>query len=66
MAEDLGFDSQQGQETFLSSTMSRPLWGPTSLFYNGHQGLIFPVVKWERHEADHSLPYIAKVKNDGA
>jgi hypothetical protein len=29
-------------------------------------GVIFPGIKWQGHEADHSPPYSAEVKNGGA
>jgi hypothetical protein len=38
------------------------LWGPSSLLFNGYQGLSSGVMQ-PRHEADHSLPFHAKVKN---
>jgi hypothetical protein len=27
---------------------------------------VFPTVKWQEHEADHSAPFSAEVKNRGA
>jgi hypothetical protein len=40
-------------------------WGPPSFLFNGYQGL-FPGGKAAGHEADHSAPSSAEVKNGGA
>jgi hypothetical protein len=57
MTEEWRFNSQQGQEIFRFSIMSRPALGPTQ-----------PVslrVKRLGHNADHSDPSSAEVKNGG-
>jgi hypothetical protein len=60
-AGQLGFDSWQGQELFLYSTVSRLALGP-----------ILPPIQWVlavtrlRHEAVHTPPSSAKFKNTGA
>jgi hypothetical protein len=38
------------------------LWGLPSFLSNGYWGS-FPRVKWAEHEAEHSHPSMAKVKN---
>jgi hypothetical protein len=54
------FESQYGQE--LSSTLSRPTLGPTQLLILCVSGVLSPVVKQPRREADHSPPTRAEVK----
>jgi len=39
------------------------LWGPPSHLSNGYGGVLFPEVRPPEHEADHSPPASAKVKN---
>jgi hypothetical protein len=51
---------------FLFSIVSRPATGPTQPPIQWVPGALFPRVKWQGHEADHSLPSSAKDKNDGA
>jgi hypothetical protein len=42
------------------------LWGPSSLLFNGHQGIFSPGGRTTGREADHLPPSSAEVKNDGA
>jgi hypothetical protein len=42
------------------------LWDPLRLLSNGYKGLLPLGVKWLRYEADHSLPFRANIKNNGA
>jgi hypothetical protein len=58
-----GFDSWWGLEIFLFSTMFRPTLEPTQPPIQWILGALSPGVKWLGHEADHSLPSSAKVKN---
>jgi hypothetical protein len=62
---------------FLIKVTSLPLWfatgrefrlalGPPSLLYIGYQVRLPWGVKWPGHEADHSPPFSAKIKNVGA
>jgi hypothetical protein len=60
------FDSQQGQEIFLFSTVFRLALEPTQPPIQWVLGTLSLGVKWQGHEADHSFPSIAEVKNDGA
>jgi hypothetical protein len=63
VTEELGFDSQHEQDTFLFSIMSRLLRAHTASCIMGTGGY-FPGIKQQGHEADHS-PSTAKVKNGG-
>jgi hypothetical protein len=58
MAKESWFDSQQVQEIFLFSTMSRPVMEPT-------QPPSYPlrIGKLLRHEIAHLPPFSAEVKN---
>jgi hypothetical protein len=40
------------------------LWGPLSLLFSGYEG-IFCKSKAAKNEAGHSLPFSAKVRNEG-
>jgi len=51
-----------GEVYFLFSKASRPSPGPSQLPMQ-LAGEYFPGLKWQRLEADHLLPYSAKVKN---
>jgi hypothetical protein len=42
------------------------LWGPSNPVCNGYRRVVFPEVKQQGHESDHSLPSSAEVKNGGA
>jgi hypothetical protein len=59
----LGFDFQQGQEIFPSSTASRPTLGPTQLPIQWLPGDLSAKVKRQGREPDHSPPSSAEVKN---
>jgi hypothetical protein len=58
--------SRHGQEGFLFSTASRPALGPTQPPIQWVPGTLSPGGKWPGHEADHSPPSFAEVKNGGA
>jgi hypothetical protein len=53
---------QQGKGLFCSQQHPGRLWGVPSLPSNPNRGLV-PGVKWPGHEADHSPPSSAEVKN---
>jgi len=57
-----GFDSQQGLEIFLFTTVSRPTMRPTQTPIQWIMGALFLGVQWPGHETDHSLPPMAEVK----
>jgi hypothetical protein len=59
------FDCQQGQETFLFSTASRPVLGSMEAPIQWVAGTHFLGVKRPRSEADHLSPSSAEVKNSG-
>jgi hypothetical protein len=59
----LGFDSRWGLRIFLFITMSRMVLGPTQPPIQWMPGSLSLGVKWLRHEADHSPPSSAEVKN---
>jgi hypothetical protein len=61
-----GFDSLQGKEIFLYSTVSRSVLGPTQLPIRCVLGAISPGVKRPGREVDQSPPSSTEVKNDGA
>jgi hypothetical protein len=65
-AEELGFDSGQGQEIVLFSTTFRPALGLTQSPLQWVEGAASPGIKRTGCEADHSLPSCAKVKNGRA
>jgi hypothetical protein len=48
---------------FLFFTVSRPAQGPSQAPNQWVPGTLFLWVKWAGHEADHSLPSGAKIKN---
>jgi hypothetical protein len=63
----LGFDSWQGQETFLYSSVSRFGSGAHPASYPMDSGgFLSPAVKWPGYGADHSTPSGAEVENGGA
>jgi hypothetical protein len=59
----LGFDSWWGLGIFLFTTMSRMAVGPTQPPIQLVPGALSLGVMHPGHEADHSLPYSAKVRN---
>jgi hypothetical protein len=65
-AGQAGFDSWQGQETFLFSKMSRLALEPTQPPIQWVPGTLFLKVKQQSCETDHLLPSSAKVNNGGA
>jgi hypothetical protein len=60
---DQGFESQQGLGTFLFTTASRLTLGPTHPPIQWVAGALSLGLKWSGHEADHSSPSNAQVKN---
>jgi hypothetical protein len=61
--DDHGFQSLQGVGIFLLTIMFRLALGPTQPPIQWVPGDLFLAVKWLGHEADHSPPSSAKVKN---
>jgi hypothetical protein len=59
----LGFDSQQGLGIFLFTTASRTALGHTQPLIQWVPGSLSLGVEWPGHEADHSPPSGAEVKN---
>jgi hypothetical protein len=59
------FYSRQGEEISLFSTASRPGLGSTQPPIQWLPGALSPGMKRPEHEADHSTPSSAEVKNDG-
>jgi len=59
----LAFDSRQGQEFFLFTTMSRPALGPIQPPIQWAPQALSPGVKGPGCEADHSSPSNAEAKN---
>jgi hypothetical protein len=59
----LGFDSRRGLEIFLFTTASRTALGPTQPPIQWVSGALSLGVKRSGHEADHSPPSSAEVKN---
>jgi hypothetical protein len=51
---------------FLFSIAAVPSLRPTQPRIQWVQGTVFPAVKWQGREADHSPPFSAEVKNGGA
>jgi hypothetical protein len=62
MIRVLGFNSWQGLGILLFTTMSRTAQGPTQPPIQWLPGALSLRVKWPGHEADHSPPSSAKVK----
>jgi hypothetical protein len=62
MAEDLGFDSLQGQEIFLFSITFRPVLGPTHFPTQLIADAVFSGVMRQGREAGHSPYFSAEVK----
>jgi hypothetical protein len=58
----LGFDSRRGLGIFLFTTASRTALGPTRSPIKRVPGVLSLEVKWQGHEADHSSPSTAEVK----
>jgi len=61
-ADDRGFESRQGLEIFLSTTVSRPVLGPNQPTIQWVAGALSLGVKRQGREAVHS-PCSADVKN---
>jgi hypothetical protein len=61
--DDQGFESWQGLEIFLFTTLSRPVLGPTQPPNQWIPGVLSLAVKLPEHEADNSPPSSAEVKN---
>jgi hypothetical protein len=61
-----GFDSRQGQEIFLYSTLSRPALGSTQPPIQWVLRARSSTVKWPGREADHLHPSGARFKKGGA
>jgi len=59
----LGFDSWQGQVSFLITSISRPVLGPTKPLILWVLRVLSLGVKQPGHEADHSPPSSAEIKN---
>jgi hypothetical protein len=57
---------QKGQDFFLFPTVTRPALVPTQPTIQWVPGALSPGVKQQGHEADHSPPSSAEVKNGGA
>jgi hypothetical protein len=55
-----------GAKQFLFSIASRLALGPTSLLSGGYWETFSFGIKQQGHEADHSPPFSAEVKNNGA
>jgi hypothetical protein len=62
----LGFNSQWGLGIFLFNTVSRIALGPTQPPNQWLPGALSLGVKWPDHEADHSPPSTAEVKEHRA
>jgi hypothetical protein len=62
MIRVLGFNSWQGLEIFLFTTMSRMALGPTQSPIQWVLGALSMEVKWQVHEADHSPPSSVDIK----
>jgi hypothetical protein len=60
------FDSRQGQEIFLYSTLSIPALGPIPLSNQWVPRALSPDLKRPGRQADESLLSSAEVKNSGA
>jgi hypothetical protein len=60
---DRRFESRQGLGIFLPTTVSRRALGPTQPPIQWVTGALSVGVKWPGHEADHSPPPSAEVKN---
>jgi len=58
----LGFNSQWGLRIFLFNTTSRTAHGPTQPPIQWIPGALSLGVKWPGHEADHSPPSSAEIK----
>jgi hypothetical protein len=65
MAKEWGVQSSRNKRFFFS-IVSRPVLGPTQPPVQWVLGALSPGVKQHGHEADHSLPSSAKIKNGGA
>jgi hypothetical protein len=63
-AKESGFDSWQGQEIFLLTSVPTLRFHPASVQWV--QGAVSPGAKLLGHEADHSPPSSAEVKHDEA
>jgi hypothetical protein len=61
--DDRGFESRQGLRIFLFTAVSRPALGPTQPPIQWVSRALSKGVKRPVHEADHSPPSSAKVKN---
>jgi hypothetical protein len=54
MAKEFWFNSQQGEDIFVFSKVSRPAVRPTQPSIQWVRVLFFSGVKWLGHDADHS------------
>jgi hypothetical protein len=63
-AERTGFDSRQGQRSIPFATSSRPAVEPIQRRIQWVPGALSPGIKQQGHEADHSPPSSAEVKNE--
>jgi hypothetical protein len=62
-----GRSSSSGRfKNFLFSTLSIPVLAPTQPHIQWVPGVVFQREKWQGHEAGHSPPTSANVKNGGA
>jgi hypothetical protein len=62
----LGLNSGRGRYVFLFTPTFRPALGPTLPPIQWVPGTLSLGVKWLGHEADHSPPSSAEVKNAGS
>jgi hypothetical protein len=58
--------SGRGKKFFSSTITARSALGPTQSSIQWLPGVVFPGLKRQRRESDHSPPSSAEVKNGGA
>jgi hypothetical protein len=63
MACTVGFDSRQGQDIFVSSTVSNPALVPTETPIQWVPANLPPLLMPPEREADNSIPSSLEVKN---